>query len=523
VVVRRALLPWLALVASGCSQAGHDASPPLVRAAGGAPADSIIPTALRPPPAELAPFERAIAERMRGVAETMVEVEMRSGDQVVGHGSGVLVSPNGEVVTAAHVVRDASLHFRVVLPDGPSRDAVVAAVDEAHDAAILRAPGAATAFARLAAHRPMAGDWLVCAGYGGEQTIERTPMLSAGVAVEPSFGWSRTEGGGDRFALRPLPKKTTTYWGMIRSDCWTAPGMSGGPVVDLDGNLVGVVVATGGIATSIDSIRRLLPSARSPAVAAPTSPSAAPAPVTKGGADGLPSRDATLAAMFAPLGAERSVFDLEVGTGPKFPAVLVTLDGLAVTPAARVTNKTPDAGEVTVASADVVVVGRPDARCTEIVAVRGELALLRLSGLLAPASGSPDALVPVGFGGGAALGQLVVAVEPTRRSVGFVTAVDRHPGTTAPDAPKWSGGCGTIRMKEEQQFRRDYPPVLVTSALAHDGDWPSYGSLVVDRSGRPIAIDVAMGAPGLTFAVPWWEVLARFDEWLRPESRSAPE
>ncbi len=74
-----------------------------------------LAAAMREAPLEqpaLSPFERTVAERMGALGEVMVEVEMQSGGEVVGHGSGVFVSSSGDVLTAAHVVSHPGYRFR---------------------------------------------------------------------------------------------------------------------------------------------------------------------------------------------------------------------------------------------------------------------------------------------------------------------------------------------------------------------------------------------------------------------------
>jgi len=510
--MRPFLLACLGLVVSGCQAPEYD-DPPATTSLAEVPAEEVRLPAQPLLAAELSPFERALGDRMRAVAETTVEVEMWSGEDLVGHGSGVLVSKDGDVLTAAHVAKDPRLDLRVVLADGQHRRAVVAARDEAHDAALLHAPGAATAFLRPRAEPLEPGGWVICAGHGGEVPGERVPMRSAGVVVQRGFAWTVTEYEGP--ARHRRAAKTTTFPGMLALDCATAPGMSGGPVVDLDGDLVGVVVGSGGVASSIEAIRHLLPAAsRAREVTPPRSPPAASPPLRR--SEGRPSRAATLEPMFASPGVERSLLVLHVDGGigvSRFDAVLVSTDGLAVAPALPLQGMT-ELDDRTV-RANITVEGHPGARCAEVVAVEGEVALIRIAGLppLAPEERdtSPGGLRPVGPPGTAALGEYVAAVSPRGRAFGFVTALDRHPGTVQPDPPTW--GCGTLRMR----FQRSHPPVTVTSALTHDaGGWTEPGSVLVDRSGRPVAIVVAERAPGLGFAVPWSEVVDRFQAWLDP-------
>ncbi len=515
-------LALLASAASACGVAVDDDDAPPAASPPAEAAEAVVEAprlpVLLPPVADLSPFEQALGERMRAIGETTVLVEMWSGDTEVGHGSGVLVSPDGDVLTAAHVAKHAGVELRVVLPDGQRRHAEVAARDEVHDAALLRAPGEPTAFARVRTGPVRAGEWVVCAGHGAEVPGDRVPMRSVGVVVQRSYAWTVAEyAGGGRY---PHPTNIEIFRGMLKLDCATAPGMSGGPVVDLDGNLVGVVVGSPPTAAPLEAIRLLLPpSLRVPAVSAPGSFAAAPP--TAPANEGLPSRAAAIAPLFASLDVERSLIELDVGGGPatgdRVVATVISVDGLAVAPAGRLVAPadTDAETEPAVAAKDITVVGHPEARCTEIVAVRGELALLRLSGLHAPVAEegaeTAEPLRPVGPAGVAAVGELVAAVGASAadRMVGFVTAVDRHPGAVAPDAPRW--GCGTHRM----MFTRSHPPVVVSAALAHDvAGWPRSGSLLVDRSGRPIAVEIARRATGVGFAIPWSEVSARFDAWM---------
>ena len=239
----------------------------------------------------LSPFERAVGEQIGRVEAITVEVERSSKDGIVGHGSGILVSPDGDVLTAAHVVKEKSLDYDVVFADGQRRSATVARVDMVHDAALLRAPGDPTAFARPAVQAPKAGQWAVCSGYGGQVPGERRAMASAGVIVDPSFSWEVTEfkevdGAGWRRAR--FPGKTTTYWPTLLLDCSTAPGMSGGPVVDLDGALLGMVVGADGIAASIEALRPLLPKVAG-APAPPREPTASDAASVIGRKDQRPT------------------------------------------------------------------------------------------------------------------------------------------------------------------------------------------------------------------------------------------
>jgi S1-C subfamily serine protease len=467
--------------------------------------------------ADLSAIERALREQMRAIPAVTVEVDRLIGDDVVAHGSGVVISDDGAVLTAAHVTARSiddpppgrgalPLRLRVVFPDGSSREAVVVARDELHDAALLRAPGPPTPFARVASHAPRAGEWVVCAGHAGTVASDRVPTRSAGVVTDVALRWTVEEYKGTRY--RELAR-TETFPGMLALDCPSARGMSGGPVVGLDGEVLGVVVGTGAVASSIAAIRHMLPASlrARDASAAPRAPLEA-----RRGPEGAPSRGATLEPLFAAASAARALVELEPAAPwlPRTLAVLVDDRGLVIAPAAGLglRAETPTSDEP-LACGDVKVAGRPDARCEEILAVRGELALLRLSGLGGDGAGARLAPLDAGV---PELGEIVGAVGARGlMGAGFVTGLARTPGWTAPDPPRW--GCGTRRA----HFMRAFPAVHVDSALAHDLGMPPAGALLVDRSGRPVAVQIASHAPAQSYAIPWSDALGRFAMWLDGE------
>lgn len=502
--MRSLLLLAPALLALACTIPDDDTAAP--------PAEPSAPASLAPPellPAlDLSPFEAAVGARMRGVGATLVEIETMHGDELRSHGSGVLVSATGHVLTAAHVVRNAT-HLTAVLPDGERRAAIVVARDDARDAALLHAPGAPTAFATLDAARPAAGAWVVCAGHGGQVAEEHVAMRTAGVVIEPSYLWTVHE--YDPNARHPVVRSSSTHPHMLRLDCATAPGMSGGPVVDLAGNVVGLVVGSDGVATPVALLQHLVARIPAGARAAARASSSTEAPSAID-ADGRASRQTAISASLGIGDVARSLVELEVPGGfagpARFDAVLVSEDGLAIAPAVRVPGGADPA-------ASIKVVDHAGASCAEIVAVRGELALLRLAGL--PIAGDDadaldERLRPARAPGVVELGAIVTGVEHAGGPAvaGFVTALDRHPGRVAPHGPRW--GCGLVRG----HFYAANPAVDVGSALAHDAGWPRFGSVLVDRRGRPVAIAVANRAPGLAFAVPWREALMRFADWVSP-------
>jgi S1-C subfamily serine protease len=143
-----------------------------------------------------------------------------------GVGSAFFVSPDGYVVTAYHVVREAS-SFRVVTPQEERFAATLVGYDEYRDIAVLKAElkGKAVPYLPLELDRPVKiGDPVVAIGNSRDQFIAPRPGLVKAL---------------DKSIRADFPA------GMVVSTMPLAPGDSGGPVVNLQGRAVAVVVAIG--------------------------------------------------------------------------------------------------------------------------------------------------------------------------------------------------------------------------------------------------------------------------------------
>lgn len=141
-----------------------------------------------------------------------------------GSGSGVIMRPDGYIVTNAHVVQDAQ-DITVALPDGRVYPATVLGQDPAIDLAVLKIDETnlpAVEFAE--AQSANVGDWAIA--LGNALDLEGNPTVTIGIvsAVDRSV---RTQSG---FTLSDL----------IQTDAAINEGNSGGPLVNLDGQLIGL-------------------------------------------------------------------------------------------------------------------------------------------------------------------------------------------------------------------------------------------------------------------------------------------
>jgi S1-C subfamily serine protease len=210
-----------------------------------------LPRAEPRPPAERRNAVVAAAEKSRGAvvnvsAEELVRVRVptpgadmgqllfeeffgkprfRSGYAVTSLGSGVVVSPDGYVLTNAHVV-ERGARFRVQLLDGRELPARVLGTDLASDLAVLRI-----------------------------ETKEKLPFLAAGrsddlmigetvIAIGNPFGLAHTVTTGVVSALhRKVGDPRRQLFDMVQTDASINPGNSGGPLVNVHGQLIGVNTA----------------------------------------------------------------------------------------------------------------------------------------------------------------------------------------------------------------------------------------------------------------------------------------
>jgi serine protease Do len=144
-------------------------------------------------------------------------------------GSGVIVEASGLVVTNEHVIRKAS-RIIVYLSDGSSYDAMPVAIDISNDLALLRLEGL-EADRRLVAIPFARPDDLLL----GEDVI----------AVGNPYGLGHSVSTG---VLSAIGRKFT-YKGkvifddILQTDAAINPGNSGGPLVNADGQLIGLSLA----------------------------------------------------------------------------------------------------------------------------------------------------------------------------------------------------------------------------------------------------------------------------------------
>ncbi|KNZ33803.1 MAG: peptidase S1 and S6 chymotrypsin/Hap [Methylibium sp. NZG] len=182
------------------------------------------------------PLPSAAAKAYDAVLPSLVRVVGQTNDADDGSddkdhrgvGSGVVIVDSGIILTNLHVVQGAK-RIKVTFADGTESDAVVTGVQAENDLAVLKAskiPDDLQAATMRSTGDLAPGDHVVAVGF----PFGIGPSVSSGVVS-----------GLKREFRSPEGDKILTN--LIQFDAAANPGNSGGPLVTMDGAVVGIVTA----------------------------------------------------------------------------------------------------------------------------------------------------------------------------------------------------------------------------------------------------------------------------------------
>ena len=175
-------------------------------------------------------YSRAVVSVVDSVGPAVVSISVgnhrnnQATDQM-GTGSGVVIAPDGYILTNDHVVHNAQ-SLKVRLTDGTSLSAALIGKDPATDLAVIRAQTS----------------YLTCSTLGRSEQL-RVGQLA--IAMGNPLGFQSTVSTGVVSALGRALRSTKgrLIENIIQHTAPLNPGNSGGPLVDSTGKVVGINTA----------------------------------------------------------------------------------------------------------------------------------------------------------------------------------------------------------------------------------------------------------------------------------------
>jgi Do/DeqQ family serine protease len=144
----------------------------------------------------------------------------------IGYGSGVVISPDGYIVTNNHVVEGAN-KIEVTFNDKHKRTATIIGNDPSTDLALIKVEAHDLEYLTFAdSDKVRVGEWVLAVG----NPFNLTSTVTAGIVSAKARNINILGDG-------------STIESFIQTDAAINPGNSGGALVNMDGNLVGVNAA----------------------------------------------------------------------------------------------------------------------------------------------------------------------------------------------------------------------------------------------------------------------------------------
>ncbi len=174
-------------------------------------------------------MQKEIVSISDGVKRSVVHIEViqksESGRPFRSLGSGVIVDAQGYILTNEHVV-GRSVAVKVLFEDKRESSAEVIGVDKQTDLALLKVETTTA---------------LPAATFGNSDKVEVGEWV---IAVGNPFGFDRTVSfgivSGKGRVITDLPSETPLLNNFIQTDAAIDPGSSGGPLVNLHGEVIGI-------------------------------------------------------------------------------------------------------------------------------------------------------------------------------------------------------------------------------------------------------------------------------------------
>jgi len=184
----------------------------------------------QPPPSTLPREEPSIADVLDEVMPWVVSISVESQLKGLfydfneeGAGSGFVIRADGHIATSQHLVQG-STKIKVYLSDGKTYDASIVGQDELSDLAVIKIDAEGLPAATFGNSDELRiGDWVL--SVGNALALKGSPTVTLGIVS----GLDRT-----------ITIENGTYYGLIQTDAAINKGNSGGPLINLQGEVVGI-------------------------------------------------------------------------------------------------------------------------------------------------------------------------------------------------------------------------------------------------------------------------------------------
>lgn len=177
-------------------------------------------------------YSQAVTGAVQIAGPSVVQIAVRGrasrrgyGEEISGSGSGVVVAPDGYILTNNHVVAEAS-EITVAFASGDRRDAVLIGRDPPTDLAVVRIQLATLPAATL-----------------GDSDSLRVGQLVIAMGNPLGFQFTVTAGVVSAVGRLLRSQSGRLIENIIQTDAALNPGNSGGPLVDTRGRVVGINTA----------------------------------------------------------------------------------------------------------------------------------------------------------------------------------------------------------------------------------------------------------------------------------------
>lgn len=155
----------------------------------------------------------------------------------IAHGTGIIITSGGEILTNAHVVKDLTSMI-VILQDGSGYEGRVKYLDETLDLAVIKIDKLGLPVAAFADESAM---------------VTGAKVLAVGTPVNLGLRNSVSLG-----IISGVNRSVSSNYALIQTDAAVNPGNSGGPLVNLRGEVVGVN-SSGYMAVGIEGMNFAIP------------------------------------------------------------------------------------------------------------------------------------------------------------------------------------------------------------------------------------------------------------------------